>query len=141
MKGCCRKKHNHMIVVRNSAKDIDYDKLAESIVKANKKATPCRKNTKIRGFIFGLCNGLVYLGLCFFVVKNALKTWEMYIIHGSPNIFMCIIISVVSFALMVLLFMAQNETANDTDEEVFSHFNISIGIVSLTVAMIALLRG
>ena len=121
--------------------EIDYDKLAEAIVKANKKRVTRPRNTKVRGFLLGMCNGILYSGLCWFVVSHIVKMWMEYAKSGLPNLFMCILMSAVGFAIAVLLFLAQQETTNDTDEEVFSHFNTTVAFAALIVALVALFKG
>ena len=121
--------------------EIDYDKLAEAIVRANKKRAPHSRNTKIRGFLLGMCNGILYSGLCFLVIYNIVKMWVEYVKSGLPNLFMCIVMSLVGVAIAVLLFLAQQETTNDTDEEVFAHFNTTLAFAALIVALVALFKG
>ena len=121
--------------------EIDYDKLAEAIVKANKKRELCPRNTKIRGFLLGMCNGILYIGLCFVVLNNIIKMWIEHAKSGTPTLLMCILMSIVSIAIAILLFLAQQETTNDTDEEVFSHFNATLAFTALIVALVALFKG
>ena len=52
--------------------EIDYDKLAEAIVAANQKREHRPRNTKIRGFVLGMCNGILYSGLCFIVLNKCI---------------------------------------------------------------------
>ena len=120
--------------------EIDYDKLAEAIVKASKK-TSYKRNTKIRGFLMGMCNGILYLALCYLVVNTIVQMWEEYAKNGAHNIFICILMSVVGIAVAILLFLAQQETTDDSDEEVFSHFNTTVAFAALIVALIALFKG
>ena len=54
---------------------------------------------------------------------------------------MCILVSIVGVAIASLLFLAQQETTNDTDEEVFSHFNTTVAFAALIVALVALFKG
>lgn len=121
--------------------EIDYDKLAEAIVAANQKREHRPRNTKIRGFVLGMCNGILYSGLCFIVLNNIVKMWMGYAKSGTPNLCMCILVSIVGVAIAILLFLAQQETTNDTDEEVFSHFNTTVAFAALIVALVALFKG
>ena len=43
--------------------------------------------------------------------------------------------------IAILLFLAQQKTTNDTDEEVFSHFNTTVAFAALIVALLALFKG
>jgi len=122
--------------------EIDYDKLAEAIVKANAQRSPRKKsNMKVRGFIFGMCNGILYLAMAYYIIEYTVKMWYDFAVQHTPSIMTCIVTTVISCALTILLYIAQQETCNDTDEEVLSHFNTSIGFVALIVALIALLKG
>ena len=121
--------------------EIDYDKLAEAIVKANKKREHRPRNTKIRGFLLGMCNGILYSGLYIIVLSNIVKMWIEYAKNGTPNLCMCILVSIVGVAISFLLFLAQQETTRDTDEEAFSHFNTTLAFAALIVALVALFKG
>ena len=50
--------------------EIDYDKLAEEIVKANQKETLQQSNMKYRGIILGLFNVLVFTTPIILILKT-----------------------------------------------------------------------
>jgi len=56
-------------------------------------------------------------------------------------LFACIVATIFGGALTVLLFISQQETCNDSNDEVLSHFNSSVSFVALIVALVALLKG
>ena len=55
--------------------EIDYDKLAEAIVKANQKETLQQSNMKYRGIILGLFNVLVFTTPIILILKTLVGMW------------------------------------------------------------------
>ena len=122
--------------------EIDYDKLASAIVEANKQSNKAKKiRTPIRTFLMGMCNGCLYSALCFYTVLQGIKMWKNYFETGKPSVVVCIVASLAALALAILFFLAQQETFNDDESEVFSHFNTNISLAALIIALAALLKG
>lgn len=121
--------------------EIDYDKLAEAIVKANKKEKS--KNDKIthRGLIVTFGNGAIYIGLIFFVLHRTVRICIESFQNGTVNLFGCIVFFLTSIPVLIFLFVAFRETLCDTEEEAVSHFQNNISVAALIVALIALFKG
>ena len=131
--------HNH---IDNLNLEIDYDKLAKAIIRANEETekTPKRK-MKFRAFLMGMCNGIVYLSLASYLVYQIVQMWFNYAAQQTPSLWMCIVATLFGIALTILLFISQQETCNDSDDEVLNHFNSSISFVALIISLVALLKG
>ena len=124
--------------------EIDYDKLAEAIVKANQKETLQQSNMKYRGIILGLFNVLVFTTPIILILKTLVGMWINCFQTGYPdiitNIIMCIILTGSGIFISLLLFSAMKETLCDTEEQMLSHFNTNIAVAALIVALMALLK-
>lgn len=129
--------HNH---IENLNLEIDYDKLAKAIVHEKKEAEKAkRKHMRIRTFLMGMCNGLVYMGLAYFVISSIVRMWFDYAQQNEPSLTFCIVVTTFGAALTILLFISQQETCYDSDDEVLNHFNSNIGLVALIISLVALL--
>ena len=121
--------------------EIDYDKLAEAIVKANKKEKNKEDKITHRGLIVTFGNGAIYIGLMFLVFNRIVRICIDSFQNGTVNLFGCIVVFLTSIPVLIFLFLTFRETLCDTEEEALSHFNTNISVVALIVALIALLRG
>lgn len=122
--------------------EINYDKLAEAIVKAQEKRED--KNNKRMGtrqFLMSLCNSVIYAVLYSYVICEIIKMWQKYASTGESSLYMCIVYTVGGASLAVLLFFAQQETKNDSEADTIAHFNTNIALVALIAALVALVKG
>ena len=122
--------------------EIDYNKLAEAIVKAQEKRED--KNNKRMGtrqFLMSWCNGVLYAALYYYVIREIIEMWQKYASTGESSLYMCIVYTVGGASLAVLLFLAQQETMNDSKEDTITHFNTNIALVALIAALVALVKG
>lgn len=121
--------------------EIDYDKLAEAIVKANKKEVSNRDKITHRGLIVSMCNMAIYVGLIFWVFHKTIRLCIESFQNGTANLFGCIVFFLTSIPVLIFLWLAFRETLCDTEEEALSHFHTNIAVAALIVALVALLRG
>ena len=121
--------------------EIDYDKLAEAIVKANKKEKTKKNKTTHRGLIMSFGNGAIYIGLIFLVLHRTIRMCIESFHDGPVNLFGCIIFFLTSIPVLIFLFLTFRETLCDTEEEALSHFQTNISMAALIVALIALYKG
>lgn len=125
--------------------EIDYNKLAEAIVKATKKEAPQQSNMKHRGTILGLFNILVYTTPIILILKALIGLWSNCFQAAYPeiitNIIMCTVLTVSGIFISFLLGSAMKETLSDTEEQIVSHFNTNISVAALIVALVALFKG
>ena len=120
--------------------EIDYDKLAEAIVKANEKKKLKKDKITHRGIIVSLSNIGVYvsllMGVFHFTVNSCIKSFQ----NGDINIFVCILGCLTCVPVLIFLWAAVQETLRDTEEEALSHFHTNISVAALIVALVALFK-
>ncbi len=68
----------------NVAIDIDYDKLAEAIVRAQNAATIeqrklVKKRTRFRNVLLVFLNGSLYHGIAIYCILFIIRVWKLYI--------------------------------------------------------------
>lgn len=143
------KKKNNPTVVNNIESvnvDIDYDKLAEAIVKAQKQAETenikeTKRTSRFRTRAMNFFNGSIY------ALIYVLSIYCVYIIwtetYGQPGIALwsCIIFTVLFIFIAIYAFLCQQETYKDKVTDVHEHFNTNISLVALIIAIIALVKG
>ena len=126
--------------------DIDYDKLAEAIVRAQEKAANKaeinkRKRTRFRNALLSNANGIVYHGISVFMVFLIAGIWVSYS-RGAGTSLVLSIVFTLSFAFFCFVsFMCGQETFNDNYETTASLFNTNVSLIALIVAIIALIKG
>lgn len=119
--------------------EIDYDKLAEAIVKANNNSK--KKKDKIRTSAMRFFNGMTFAMIYVIAFLGLYATWsEAYSKNNAPLI-ECIILSVAFLVIGVYSFLCQQETFDDNESDTVEFFNTNISLVALIVALIALFKG
>lgn len=154
------KKKNKPQVINNIQEqnlEIDYDKLAEAIVKAQEisedKANKKRKFTSgsfamivmVAFYIFSFLSGL--LALLLFLAP--IIFWNTLQWGGFTNIFtsistiaFCIVFAIILGLYMVLLWKAAKEIETEKDRNyIISVFSGIVSFVALIVALVALFKG
>lgn len=126
---------------QNYKLEVDYEKLADSIVKAQLKVeNEKEKHNKVRKSLMSFLNGSVYITisvLCFY--------W-IYFIWRNPSgtisnsLVLKIIVSALLGVLGILMFLAQQESLGETAEESNQHFNTNLSLAALILALIAFLK-
>ena len=133
-----RNRRRNITIVNN---EIDYDKLAEAIVKAHNKANfKEEKNERLRTIIMRICNWIIYLGVYLFAVVCVWGFWNVEAPNWQTWV-MKIIFIAVFVAIAAFMFFTQIESFKDSKKEVQNYFNINISFAALVVALIALLKG
>lgn len=143
-----KKKGKENVSVSATVEPVDYDKLAEAIVaaqgKINEKKKHENKSNKRMGarqLLMTWCNGILYAVMSAYVIREIIKMWQKYVSAGKPSLYMCIVYTVGGASLAVLLFLAHQETMNDSKEDTITHFNTIIALVALIAAIVALVKG
>lgn len=120
--------------------EVDYDKLADSIVKAQLKAENEKEtHSKVRKSIMNFLNGFVYISI------SILCFYGIYFLWRNPSdIFGSLVLKIIVSALLgvsgIMMFLAQQESLGETAEESNQHFNTNLSLVALILALIALLK-
>lgn len=157
MKGCCRKKRNHIIIVRNSTRDIDYDKLAEAIVMAQEKSeAEANKKRRFTSGTFSSFISIVFRIMAFFGVIIAVAIpssianlsqsliWSEFgnIISNIINIALVIVFWLIIIAYAFILWKSAKEIEEEQDRNyIISVFSGIVSFAALVVALVALFKG
>lgn len=116
--------------------EIDYEKLATAIVKAQteaEKSTP--RTSKYRALIMYAFNAVIYLamGIIFVLLFCSFLASSLATI---TKIFGCL----ATAALVIIMIFAIAESFRDKDAEIINHFNSNVNVIALIIALVALLR-
>ncbi|MBP3645693.1 MAG: hypothetical protein J6K55_04640 [Clostridia bacterium] len=137
-----KRKAPKLVVPEKVSLEIDYDKLAAAIVAANTRSCSTKKKrSPVRMYLMGMCNGFLYVSLGLFAILLGIEMWKEYFATGIPSVFICICVSSLLVTWIFLFFLALQETFSDNENEVLSHFNTTVSLVALVVALVALLKG
>lgn len=134
------KKPTTKTVIENLNLEIDYDKLAEAIVRASEAASdPKKKGSKHRRILLRIANVLAYLLIAISTVVCLIIVWSsLYQTHWK--LLPCIIVSIVLGGFLVLMLLCFNESYDDDYQDALTLFTTNISIVALIVAIIALIK-
>lgn len=121
--------------------EIDYDKLAEAIVRATKKAEEeDRKNTKVRRILITGLNGLVFVLFYLISAFGIVSTWVRFAKGVGFSLVVSIILSLLCLVSVVVTFLCQLEALKDDYKDAMSLFTTNIALIALIVAVVALLK-
>ena len=134
-----RKSRRNLTIINN---EIDYDKLAESIIKAQNHAKENKRTTsKFRSAAMGLLNGTVYATVYIIAFYSIYVVWTESFSKQNASLVGCIILTFFLVFIGIYAFLCQQESRQDKDNDVREHFNINISLVALIVAIVALFNG
>lgn len=151
------RKRNRKVVVHNHINEIDYDKLAEAMVKAQ-DISEVEENKK-RKFTSGSFAMLIMIAFYVFSIFVALLaaslilalvvSWNTLQWDGSTNIVVsiltiafCIVFAIVLGLYAVLLWKSAKEIETEKDRNyIISVFSGIVSFAALIVALIALFKG
>ena len=119
--------------------EIDYEKLADAIVKAQNNAKLDSKNKlKARRFLMSEFNMLFYFFLAAILLLAICLIWMGNLNSG---LFSRIIVSALFLFLTVMSVKSAFESVEDKETDAHNHFNTNVSLVALIVALIALFKG
>lgn len=122
--------------------EIDYDKLAEAIVKAQTKLSQKEKRTrKFRSAAMSLFNGAIYAIVYTFAIAMIYVVWHECYANQTVPLIGCILFTLVLAFIGIYAFLCQQESHRDSETDTITHFNTNIALIALIVAMIALFKG
>ena len=119
--------------------EIDYDKLAEAIVKAQNK-TSKKSSSKLRNAALNFFNGAIYSMVYLVAVVSIYAIWSEVYPNQENSLIGCILISVIMAFIAVYAFLCQQESFKDKETETLEYFNVNISLIALIVALIALFK-
>ena len=133
-----RKRRRNVTIVNN---EIDYDKLAEAIVKAqNDLKKPQKETAKLRSAAMSFFNGAIYLAVYVLASLSIYATWAESYTKQNASFISCAIVTVILAFIGVYAFLCQQESLQDKESSAREHFNINISSIALIVAVIALFK-
>lgn len=118
--------------------NIDYEKLAKEIVKAQQEAVRQKKRTnRFRGSLMGGLNAALYIVVALFGIGMAISAWTTPIGGVGAQIFYSILFGIIALFSGGCVV----ESVKDSDENAQQHFNTNIALIALVIALIALVKG
>ena len=122
--------------------DIDYDKLAEAIVKAQKKAEFKEKShSKYRSSAMNFLNGTIYSSVYILSGIEVFTVWKDFSTEKDISLISCIVVTLILLFVGVYSFLCQQESLREKESESFAHFNTNVSLVAMIIALVALFRG
>ena len=121
--------------------EIDYDKLAEAIVKAQKsqqKSFKKKKNFREKAMSF--LNGMLYAFVYIIATMCIAEIWNDYN-SKSIDLFSSIFSTAVFAVIGIYAFLCQQESFKDDGQAAQTHFNSNVALIALIVALVALFKG
>ncbi len=118
--------------------EIDYDKLAEAIVKAQKRLQkPIKRDKSFREKAMSFFNGMIYAFVYIIAIMCIVQVWKDY--YAEVTDLFSSAFSTVVFAISgIYAFLCQQESHNDDGQTAQTHFNSNIALIALIVALVAL---
>lgn len=122
--------------------EIDYDKLAEAIVRAqNASKTEQKKHekrrTRFRNKLLGFFNRVVYDAITTVCILLVICVWNLYAHENAYSLLQSIIFSLLFVILGVFSFLCSLETQDDDYSISVPLFNLNVSLVAMVVAMIS----
>ena len=121
--------------------EIDYDKLADAIVKAQEKAKDNQKRpNKFRAITMISINTTIPVMCILFSIIVCFTIWHEFVMSGTYPLFACIIATIVFALLITTNVLSAIEAWRDDDENAIMHFNTNVSLAALIIALIALFK-
>lgn len=121
--------------------EIDYEKLAEAIVKAQSNEKEIKKDTgKLRSSAMSFLNGVMYSTV--YIVSGLFIYTVWTELHPKHNVSLvsCVVLTMVLVFVGAYSFLCQQESFQDKKSDIREHFNINISLIALIVAIVAFLK-
>ena len=121
--------------------EIDYEKLAEAIIKAESKEKEIKKDTgKLRSSAMSFLNGVMYSTVYIVSGQFIYTVWTE--LHPKHNVSLvsCVVLTMALVFIGAYSFLCQQESFQDKKSDIREHFNINISLIALIVAIIAFLK-
>ena len=122
--------------------EIDYEKLAEAIVKAQKKSECKEKShSKYRSGAMNFFNGAIYSIVYFLAGAGVFTIWKEFFAKQDTSLISCVVVTIILLFVGVYAFLCQQESFKEKESESFAHFNANISLIAMIIALVALFRG
>lgn len=118
--------------------NIDYDQLAEAVIKAQEKAQKNHpRENRLRGSLMAIFNAMLYFATAFVGVCMVICTWVIPIGNIGTRIVCTFLFGIIAIYSGACFY----ESIKDSDENAQQHFNTNITLIALIVALVALFKG
>lgn len=121
--------------------EIDYNKLAEAITKANEKISSKELKEKKKSFrikLIRFINGCIYVFYGLLCLSQMFKVWDGTCAIVTNNPAEKIIITIFLGIVVIVCFLLQQESLDETSEQSIDHININLALIALILAVVAL---
>ena len=119
--------------------NIDYEKLAAEIVKAQQEANRQKSRpNRFRGSIMSGINAFMYGIISLFSALVSIGVWVAYV---DLDPFEKVIYTILFAFVAVFCGGSVVESMKDTDENAQQHFNTNVSLIAMIVALVALVKG
>lgn len=118
--------------------EIDYDKLAEAIVKAQRKANlPNKKGSKYRAALYVGFNTVFYLAIFFLFSQLGIAIWKGYTYTDIFSLItrICVTLTLLLFSIIALL--ARKEAIDADNIDARESFTANVGFLAMILAALA----
>lgn len=137
------KKKNKPQVINNIQElnlEIDYDKLAESMLKVHNAHASQKRKKSLRERAISFMNGMMYSLVYVVAVLSIDEIWKDYGMVQS-SLISSILGTIALIFIGIYAFLCQQESLGDDGETAMNHFNSNISLIALLIAMIAFFKG
>ena len=123
-----------------SISDIDYEKLAMAIIKAQEITKKEKKKHAIfRIFVMKVLNFLIYAGLVFASVIFLILLWKYIIARQILSVKLGYAISIFMVVVAIFSLLCMVEAMFDKSDTVREYFSLNISLIALTISVTNLL--
>ena len=134
------KKPTTKTVIENLNLEIDYDKLAEAIVRVQTTSEEQKsKGKKTRRIVFRFLNALAFMLMAVLFIAGIVLLWIPQI-GGAMKLWERIIATAALLPMAIIAFPCFNESLDDNYQDSIVLFTALVSLVALIVAVIALIK-
>lgn len=127
--------------IDNINMEIDYEKLAEAIVKAQAKAQQKKPKLNFRAKAMRFFNGVTY-SVVYVIAASAIYTiWADCFPAETVSLCGSVLLTALLVFAGAYAFLCQQEAIYDSGDASTSHFNTNVALIALIIALVALMKG
>ncbi len=134
------KKPTTKTVIENLNLEIDYDKLAEAIVKAQRRSEDQgAKGKKARRSVFRFLNAFTFVFMAVLFIVGIVLLWTK-LIGATMELWVRIFATAALVLMAIISLLCFNESMDDDYQDSITLFTSLVTLVALIVAVIALIK-
>ncbi len=129
--------------INNLNVEIDYDKLAEAIVRAQEfvlhnQNNQVKKRTRFRNALLGYVNGAIYHGIAIASVLFIIGIWRSYYLEQKFSLLLSVGISILCAIIGTISFLCGQETLDDDFNTTIPLLDLNVSLFAMVLAMVSL---